>query len=42
MGLMAACDIFLASETATFGMPEIDVGLAGGDGMMARAWGLVQ
>jgi len=30
LGLMAACDILLASENAVFGMPEINVGLAGG------------
>lgn len=30
LGLMAACDIFLASDDAVFGMPEINVGLAGG------------
>jgi enoyl-CoA hydratase len=35
-GLMAACDIMLASENATFGMPEIDVGLAGGTAMLSR------
>jgi enoyl-CoA hydratase len=29
-GLALACDIVFASETATFAMPEIDVGLAGG------------
>lgn len=33
-GLMAACDIFLASEHATFAMPEINVGLAGGVSML--------
>lgn len=33
-GLMAACDIMMASETAVFGMPEIDVGLAGGAAMV--------
>jgi enoyl-CoA hydratase len=33
-GLMAACDIMLASDTAIFGMPEIDVGLAGGAAML--------
>jgi enoyl-CoA hydratase len=33
---MSACDIMIASETATFGMPEIDVGLAGGTAMLAR------
>lgn len=30
LGLMVACDIFLASDNAVFGMPEINVGLAGG------------
>jgi enoyl-CoA hydratase len=39
MGLMAACDIFLASEAATFGMPEIDVGLAGGAAMLHSLFG---
>ena len=39
LGLMAACDIFLASENATFGMPEIDVGLAGGAAMMHSLFG---
>ena len=34
MGLIAACDIVYASETATFGMPEINVGLAGGAAMI--------
>jgi enoyl-CoA hydratase len=34
MGLAAACDIMLASENAVFGMPEIDVGLAGGASML--------
>ncbi|MDM0042890.1 enoyl-CoA hydratase/isomerase family protein [Variovorax dokdonensis] len=33
-GLMSACDIFLASEDATFAMPEINVGLAGGVSML--------
>lgn len=33
-GLMAACDIYLASEDATFAMPEINVGLAGGVSML--------
>jgi enoyl-CoA hydratase len=35
-GLMAACDIMLASENAVFGMPEIDVGLAGGAAMLSQ------
>jgi enoyl-CoA hydratase len=39
LGLMAACDIFLASETAVFGMPEIDVGLAGGAAMLLTLFG---
>lgn len=39
LGLMAACDIFLASETAVFGMPEIDVGLAGGAAMLHSLFG---
>lgn len=34
MGLIAACDIVYASESATFGMPEINVGLAGGAAMI--------
>lgn len=34
LGLMCACDIFLASEEATFAMPEINVGLAGGVSML--------
>ena len=33
-GLMAACDIYLASEDAVFAMPEINVGLAGGVSML--------
>lgn len=35
-GLMSACDIMLASDNATFGMPEINVGLAGGTAMLSR------
>lgn len=38
-GLMAACDIFLASDNAVFGMPEIDVGLAGGVSMLRTLFG---
>jgi enoyl-CoA hydratase len=38
-GLMAACDIFYASENAVFGMPEIDVGLAGGASMLKTLFG---
>jgi len=33
-GLMASCDIMFAAEEAVFGMPEIDVGLAGGGAML--------
>lgn len=35
-GLMSACDIMLASDNAVFGMPEIDVGLAGGCAFISR------
>lgn len=38
-GLMAACDIFLASEDAIFAMPEINVGLAGGVSMLRTLFG---
>ncbi|MDB5414577.1 MAG: enoyl-CoA hydratase [Rubritepida sp.] len=38
-GLMAACDIMMASESAVFGMPEIDVGLAGGAAMIHEHFG---
>jgi enoyl-CoA hydratase len=38
-GLMAACDIMMASENAVFGMPEIDVGLAGGAAMLNELLG---
>lgn len=38
-GLMAACDIYLASEDATFAMPEINVGLAGGVSMLRNLVG---
>jgi enoyl-CoA hydratase len=34
LGLMAACDILYACEEASFAMPEIDVGLAGGAAML--------
>jgi enoyl-CoA hydratase len=30
LGLVASCDIIVASESAVFGLPEIDVGLMGG------------
>lgn len=39
LGLMASCDIFYASENATFGMPEINVGLAGGASMLYTLFG---
>lgn len=39
LGLMAACDIYYASENATFGMPEINVGLAGGASMLRTLFG---
>ena len=38
-GLMASCDIMLAAEEAIFGMPEIDVGLAGGAAMLRELLG---
>jgi enoyl-CoA hydratase len=38
-GLMAACDVMLAAEAAVFGMPEIDVGLAGGAAMLRELFG---
>src|SRR5262245_54382249 len=37
--LATECDIMLASDNAVFGMPEIDVGLAGGAAMMTRLVG---
>ena len=39
LGLMAACDIMYASDDAMVGMPEIDVGLAGGAAMLHRLFG---
>lgn len=39
MGLAAACDILYASSNATFGMPEINVGLAGGASMLKTLLG---
>lgn len=38
-GLVAACDIILCSENAQIGMPEIDVGLAGGAAMLQALFG---
>jgi enoyl-CoA hydratase len=34
--MVSACDIILASDRAVFGMPEIDVGLAGGATILNR------
>ncbi len=39
MGLCMACDILIASENAVFGMPEINVGLAGGAAMLHEHFG---
>lgn len=39
LGLMAACDILYASDNATFAMPEINVGLAGGASMLRTLLG---
>jgi enoyl-CoA hydratase len=36
LGLVASCDIIVASERAVFGLPEIDVGLMGGGKHAAR------
>lgn len=36
LGLVASCDIIVASEAAVFGLPEIDVGLMGGGKHAAR------
>jgi enoyl-CoA hydratase len=38
-GLMAACDIWVASNDAYVSMPEINVGLAGGTAMLQRIFG---
>ncbi|HWL55881.1 MAG TPA: enoyl-CoA hydratase/isomerase family protein [Paracoccus sp. (in: a-proteobacteria)] len=38
-GLAAACDIIYASDKSTFGMPEINVGLAGGASMLKTLFG---
>jgi enoyl-CoA hydratase len=37
--LATVCDIVLASENAVFGMPEVDVGIAGGTKFMLRFLG---
>ncbi|MEZ5653704.1 MAG: enoyl-CoA hydratase/isomerase family protein [Burkholderiaceae bacterium] len=39
LGLMSSCDIYYASESAVFGMPEINVGLAGGAAMIHAMFG---
>lgn len=39
LGLMASCDVYLAAEEAVFGMPEINVGLAGGASMLRTLFG---
>ena len=36
LGLVASCDIIVASEKAVFGLPEVDVGLMGGGKHAAR------
>ena len=38
-GLMNACDIWIASNTAVFAMTEINVGLAGGTAMLQSVFG---
>lgn len=37
--LALMCDFIIASETATFAMPEVDVGLAGGAAFMNQVFG---
>jgi enoyl-CoA hydratase len=39
MSIALACDIMLASENAVFGMPEINVGLAGGAALLHEFFG---
>ncbi len=36
LGLVASCDIIVASDNAVFGLPEVDVGLMGGGKHAAR------
>jgi len=38
--MAAACDILVTSETATFGLPEVDVGLLGGGRHAQRLFGV--
>ncbi|MET4577090.1 enoyl-CoA hydratase/isomerase family protein [Ottowia thiooxydans] len=40
MGIVASCDILMCSETAVFGLPEVDVGLMGGGRHTQRICGL--
>ena len=39
LGLAASCDIIMCSDNAQLGMPEIDVGLAGGAAMLQTLFG---
>lgn len=39
MGITSMCDVILCSERATFGLPEIDVGLMGGGRHSQRLFG---
>jgi enoyl-CoA hydratase len=36
LAIVALCDVVVAAETATFGLPEIDVGVMGGTKHLAR------
>ena len=36
LAMVAQCDVIVAAETATFGLPEIDVGVMGGTRHLAR------
>jgi len=36
LAIVAQCDVIVAAETATFGLPEIDVGVMGGTKPLAR------
>ncbi len=38
MALAACCDFLIASENATFGLPEVNVGLLGGASQMGRVF----
>jgi enoyl-CoA hydratase len=39
LGLVSCCDVIVASERATFGLPEVDAGLLGGGAHVARMIG---